>query len=491
MRVPSAKVKAWFPPETPLRGMPAEEFESLVRAASAGLRRQERPPRPRLLRARHSARWEAGVLRGRSEFVIEPSGTGPARVELEPWTPAILPPEAWCQPRPDGPAGADGALGGIVSDDDRGARLAVALVARLERAVVPHGIAGDPARQPRPGPAGGLGPRRTRGITPRAPRNLGQGPAHLELRRARGPLRPPTPRRGRPGRSPVRGTALARRPHPGRPPRGPGALADGLDGGGPAARTAHPQGRARPRPRPRRRHRARSRGVQDGAAGEGGVLVDSGRDPPGPRALGADAGDDPCRRERPPGRRVDRPGGPSPRRDLDGRDDHRRTRLESRRRRLPRASRPQDVSAGGSGERIPVARLRGQRPGIRRRARLPQAPGRLLGRGEGSAPAGQLGPPPQVAPDMAGRLGPVARPRGRPPPRLVSRPYRDRGPGPAVDVALGGPAGGRIPRPHRPSAGRLDREIPGVEPHRDRDDRGGPRPAGAPQGPSGGGPGLR
>ena len=51
--------------------------------------------------------------------------------------------------------------------------------------------------------------------------------------------------------------------------------------------------------------------------------------------------------------------------------------------------------------------------------------------------------------------------------------------------------GGRVPRPHRPPAGRLDREIPGVEPHRDRDDRGGPRPVGAPQGPSGGGPGLR
>src|SRR3954447_23716780 len=74
VRVPSAKVSAWFPPSTPLRGMPAEELEGLVRAASEGALRQARPPGPRLLRARHSARWEAGVLHGRSELVIEPSG---------------------------------------------------------------------------------------------------------------------------------------------------------------------------------------------------------------------------------------------------------------------------------------------------------------------------------------------------------------------------------------------------------------------------------
>ncbi len=93
VRVPSARIKAWFPPDISLKGMPAEEFENLVRAASAGVRRKERPPGPRLLRARHSARWEAGVLLGRSEFVIEPSGPRPARVGLEPWTPAIVPPE--------------------------------------------------------------------------------------------------------------------------------------------------------------------------------------------------------------------------------------------------------------------------------------------------------------------------------------------------------------------------------------------------------------
>ena len=98
VRVPSARIKAWFPPDTPWKGMPTDEFENLVRAASAGVRRRERPPGPRLLRAHHSARWEAGVLRGRSEFVTEPSGSSPARVELEPWTPAIIPPEQGVSP---------------------------------------------------------------------------------------------------------------------------------------------------------------------------------------------------------------------------------------------------------------------------------------------------------------------------------------------------------------------------------------------------------
>ena len=45
---------------------------------------------PRLLRARHRARWESGLLRGRTDLVIGAGPAGPAEFPLEPWTPAIL-----------------------------------------------------------------------------------------------------------------------------------------------------------------------------------------------------------------------------------------------------------------------------------------------------------------------------------------------------------------------------------------------------------------
>jgi len=85
LRVPVGRVAKWFPPGTELKGMSAGEFESLARDAAAAAGATP----PRVLRASHSARWEDGVLVGRSELVIDPPRPGPGVLVLEPWTPAI------------------------------------------------------------------------------------------------------------------------------------------------------------------------------------------------------------------------------------------------------------------------------------------------------------------------------------------------------------------------------------------------------------------
>jgi hypothetical protein len=89
-RVPSKDVSKWFPAGTELRVMPAREFDSLVVSAREGLLRQRAAEPPRLIRARHRARLNAGVLTGQSELVIESARSGPAEFILDPWTPAIL-----------------------------------------------------------------------------------------------------------------------------------------------------------------------------------------------------------------------------------------------------------------------------------------------------------------------------------------------------------------------------------------------------------------
>jgi len=91
VRVPAKEVSKWFPAGTELRVMPAEQFESLVRGAIKGSSRGQAAQPPRLIRARHHARWNSGVLSGRTELVIEAASSGPADFELDPWTPAILP----------------------------------------------------------------------------------------------------------------------------------------------------------------------------------------------------------------------------------------------------------------------------------------------------------------------------------------------------------------------------------------------------------------
>src|SRR5690242_15600630 len=58
IRVPSAKVTKRFPAGTDLRGLPADQFEALVKAARKGAERRSALAPPRLLRARHLARWD-------------------------------------------------------------------------------------------------------------------------------------------------------------------------------------------------------------------------------------------------------------------------------------------------------------------------------------------------------------------------------------------------------------------------------------------------
>ena len=44
---------------------------------------------PRLIRARHHARWKEGTLEGNTELVVDVSGAGASVLEVDPWTPFI------------------------------------------------------------------------------------------------------------------------------------------------------------------------------------------------------------------------------------------------------------------------------------------------------------------------------------------------------------------------------------------------------------------
>jgi hypothetical protein len=91
VQVPAKEVSKWFPAGTELRFIPSEKFDSLVEGANRGSSRQRALEPPRLIRARHRARWGSGVLSGSTELVIEAASTRPAEFVLDPWTPAILP----------------------------------------------------------------------------------------------------------------------------------------------------------------------------------------------------------------------------------------------------------------------------------------------------------------------------------------------------------------------------------------------------------------
>jgi hypothetical protein len=89
-RVPAKEVSKWFPAGSELRIMPVEDFEKLVGSAVAGAAREPVAAPPRFKRAHHHARWESGVVSGRTELVIEAASKGSALFILDPWTPAIL-----------------------------------------------------------------------------------------------------------------------------------------------------------------------------------------------------------------------------------------------------------------------------------------------------------------------------------------------------------------------------------------------------------------
>ena len=89
VQVPADKVSAWFPPGTALRVLSVEQFERLVKEAQEAVERSQGRTVPRLLRGRHVARWDAGVLIGRSELLVEPSSTRAAELAIDPWTPAV------------------------------------------------------------------------------------------------------------------------------------------------------------------------------------------------------------------------------------------------------------------------------------------------------------------------------------------------------------------------------------------------------------------
>ena len=90
VRLPAEQTSKYFPPGTELRVMPADEFETLVERAAAGSSRQKAREAPRLIRARHQARWSSGVLNGQTELVIESGPSGPADYVLDTWSPAVV-----------------------------------------------------------------------------------------------------------------------------------------------------------------------------------------------------------------------------------------------------------------------------------------------------------------------------------------------------------------------------------------------------------------
>ena len=92
VHVPAAQATGWFPAGTPLRMMAPDRFESLLDSAIRGTSSAKNTIPPRLIRARHHARWNAGVLSGESRLAAVIPNSGPAALVLDPWTPMILAP---------------------------------------------------------------------------------------------------------------------------------------------------------------------------------------------------------------------------------------------------------------------------------------------------------------------------------------------------------------------------------------------------------------
>ncbi len=91
VHVPAGGVATWFPAGTPLRFLAPEQFNALLDAATRASERAGEMVLPRLIRARHHARLEAGVLVGSSRLAVMTSASGQGILPLDPWTPLILP----------------------------------------------------------------------------------------------------------------------------------------------------------------------------------------------------------------------------------------------------------------------------------------------------------------------------------------------------------------------------------------------------------------
>ena len=92
VRVPSARVSAYFPPGATVRTLTPDRFESLVAGAKVEPRSPlpsgSRPP----IRVEHQGRRDGPMLTGRTTVTL-PSTLGadqPSVVELDPWSPALL-----------------------------------------------------------------------------------------------------------------------------------------------------------------------------------------------------------------------------------------------------------------------------------------------------------------------------------------------------------------------------------------------------------------
>jgi hypothetical protein len=99
VRVPSDRVASSFPAGTEIKAVPTAEVDRLIEKATRPERPRGAAVAPRLLRARHQARWEEGALDGYSELVLWVPPRIPAAFELAPWNLPLTPRPQAAPPR--------------------------------------------------------------------------------------------------------------------------------------------------------------------------------------------------------------------------------------------------------------------------------------------------------------------------------------------------------------------------------------------------------
>jgi hypothetical protein len=106
LRVPERRVGDYFPPGTALRVLTRPEWDATLERARRGIDAAQESRVPRILKARHEARWDAGRLIGQSRFEVSNAESRPCAVHLEPWSLACEAGEGVLVPR----TRADGSL---------------------------------------------------------------------------------------------------------------------------------------------------------------------------------------------------------------------------------------------------------------------------------------------------------------------------------------------------------------------------------------------